>query len=117
MLSYVQVFRRSLLISAAIFVMDFVLALALTWLGFALTDILGNLLLLETATFFVIGGILDFGTSAGIIQLRKLILSSKEGFSMAKRRESERNALVFVIAGVMLLSIMIVLALFDLSVL
>jgi hypothetical protein len=112
-----QTVRKSLMISASLLVIDFVFALTLTWLEFALTDVLGNLLFLETATLFMIGGILDFGTSAGITQLRKLLLSSKESLSLAKRQENERNALVFFVAGIILLSIMIVLALFDLSVL
>ena len=117
MLTYTQILKRSLKTVGATLAVDAVIAASSTLFGFSPSDVFGNLLLLETAALFIIAGILDFGSSAGIAQLRKIILPSKEGFSLVKRKENERSALVFVAAGVILMSIMILIAAFDLSVL
>jgi hypothetical protein len=105
------------MIAGIILLINMVVASASTWLGLRATDVLGNLLLVEIATFFIVAGILDFATSVGIAQLRKVLFPGRGGFSTSGRRDSERSALVFVAVGLILSLIMILLALFDMSML
>ena len=83
------------MIAGIILLINVIVASASTWLGFRATDVLGNLLLVEIAAFFIVAGILDFSTSVGIAQLRKVLFPGRGGFSTSGRRESERSALVF----------------------
>jgi hypothetical protein len=116
-LSHMQILSRSLKITAAVVLFDLIVGLASTWVGFLITDVLGNLLLFEAAALFIIAGVFDLGSSAGMVQFRKLLFSSKEEFSPTKQRETERSSLAFIVSGFILLALMILLALLDLSIL
>jgi predicted nucleic acid-binding Zn ribbon protein len=46
-------------------------------------------------------------------QFRKVFLSSKEEYSPEKRRQIERTAMVYLFAGLILLSAMVLLMIYD----
>ena len=118
MLTYAAILKKSLKIAGALLVVDSVIAL----LPFSvLVDIspigvLGDLMLIEVAVFFLIAGILDFASSIGMAQFRKTFFSSKEDYSPEKRKEKEQTAMIFLFTGLVLLGFMIVLMAYDLSV-
>ena len=113
--SYSQAVKRSLKIAVIILLANLVGAFSSILLGFSPYEVFGNLLLVETATLFIIAGVLDFGSSAGIAKLREIIFHSKEGFSPTKRKENELGAVTFIIAGLILMIIMILITVVDLS--
>jgi hypothetical protein len=115
--AYMHILRRGLTLAAIILIFNAIVGFASTWLGFRVTDAIGDLLLLEVAALFIGAGIVDFSTSVGISQIRRLIFPGKEGFSSSSRRESEFRALVLVVTGLFLCVIMILLALLDMSIL
>jgi ABC-type phosphate transport system permease subunit len=75
-------------------------------------EVLGDLLLIETAALFLMAGIVDFGSSLGFVQFRRTMSSSKESFSLtsSERKDSEKRALVFVFSGATLFLILVLLA-------
>ncbi len=91
------------------------LAFAASVVGFSLRSAFGDLLMLEAAICFVTGGILDFVSSAGAVQLRRLMFREKELPLPAKPGQNERRALVLVIAGIILLLAMVSLVVYDLT--
>jgi hypothetical protein len=68
------------------------------------------MLLVETALLFLLGGIVDYGSSSSFVHFRKSVFSSKETFSPDKRKEAERRALALVGSGAILLGVLILLA-------
>ena len=74
-------------------------------------ELFGDLLLVETSLLFLLAGVVDFGSSLGFAQFRKLIAGSKEAFTLKLRKEAERRALIFVASGATLFIIMVFLAL------
>ena len=76
----------------------------------ALIEILGDLLLFEIAVLFVLAGILDISYSLGTVQFRKALSSSKESFSIERRKIMEKQALAFVASGVTLMCILVAFA-------
>ena len=115
MLSGADVFRRSVTYAGALVAVDVTVALLpfFNWIDASSTAVLGDLLLFEVAILFIIAGIIDVSTSAGMTGFRKLFSSSVE-YSTVKRREAERHVMVFIVTGVFLLAAIIVLAIFDL---
>lgn len=111
MLTYSQVVLKSLKISGMLLVIDFLGELLLRNLLYSY-EVLGDLLLIETAALFLMAGIVDFGSSPGFIQLRRTMSSSKDSFSPipSQRKDSERRALVFVFSGTTLFLILVLLA-------
>ncbi len=93
---------------------DLVASVVSILLTFSPSGILGDLLLLEVAALFITAGLIDFSSSAALVQVRRALLSSSEQFSSSKRKDTERKAMVLVFAGSILLAAMIVLALSDL---
>ncbi len=115
MLTYTQVLHRSVKVSAFLGIVDLGAALLSTFFEFSPSAMLGNLLLLEIALLFILAGLLDFSSSIGMVQFKRVVLSSKDEFSGTRRKEAERSALVYVFAGLILLAVMILLALADIS--
>lgn len=115
MLTYAQVIRRSMKYAGIFLAGDLAVALLpfFTWIDSSRIGIIGDLLLAEVAALFIMGGIVDVSSSAGMTGFRKLFSSNIE-YSAAKRKESESRALVFLIAGSLLLAAMIALATYDL---
>jgi hypothetical protein len=114
MLTYADVFRQSLKYSGIILAGDLVVAFLpfSSWIDSSRIGTVGDLILVEVAVLFMIAGILDISSSAGMAGFRKLFSPNVE-FSSAKRREVERKAMVFLICGFLLLVAMIVLAIYD----
>jgi len=108
-LSYTQVIFRSVKISVTLLLLDSVIA-------FLLRDIIypfetfGDMLLIETASLFLLAGFIDFGASVSFVQFRKLVFTSNETFSSIKRKEAERRAMGLVGSGIILLAFLVALA-------
>ena len=115
MLTYAAIIVRSLKIDAALFIIDVVTAFLpfSEMIDMSPIGVIGDLLLAEVAALFIIAGVLDFASSIGMTQFRKVILSSKEDYSPDKRRQTERAALVYLFAGLILLLAMVVLMIYD----
>jgi hypothetical protein len=108
-LTYTQVLFRSLKISAGLLFVDLLIAFLLRGVINPF-ETFGDMLLVETASLFLLAGFVDFGTSVGFVQFRKFVFASKETFSSEKRKEAERRAMGLVGSGLILLSILIALA-------
>src|SRR5208282_3953712 len=108
-LTYPQIVLISLKISGSLLVIDFLASFLLRNYVYPF-EVLGDLLLIETAVLFLTAGIVDFGSSLGFVQFKKAMVSSKEPFSAAKRKDMERRALVFVASGSTLLGLLVLFA-------
>jgi hypothetical protein len=115
MLSHAEVFRRSLKYASVLVAADVGVALLplFKWVEASSAGVLGDLLLVEVAIAFIVAGILDISSSAGMTGFKRLFSSDVE-YSSIKREEAERHAMVFVVTGLFLLAAMIVLAILDL---
>ena len=100
---------RSLKISVGLLFIDGLTAFLLRVVIYPF-ETFGDMLLVETASLFLLAGFVDFGTSVGFVQFRKSVFASKEVFSSEKRKEAERRAIALVGAGIILLGILILLA-------
>lgn len=108
-LTYSQVAVKSLKISSVFLVLDS--------LGdFLLRNyvnsysVLGDLLLIESAALFLVAGLIDFGSSLGFVQFRRVMSSSTELFSASKRKDSESRALALIFSGATLFGVLVFLA-------
>jgi hypothetical protein len=115
LLTYAAIVIRSLKIGAVLFVIDSVVAFLpfSKMIDMSAIGVIGDLLLVEVAALFIIAGILDFVSSVGMTQFRKVLLSSKDDYSPDKRRQTERAAMVYLFAGIILLFAMILLMVYD----
>lgn len=110
MLTYVHVLKRSVGISGALLLLDLLLEFLLKpFLG--PFEVLGDLLLAETALLFLTAGLIDFGSSLGFVNFRRAIrirtFVPSEPFSLERRKNAERRALVLVASGSTLFAILI----------
>jgi uncharacterized membrane protein len=115
MLTFLTILGRSLRIAGALLVADGVAAYGLTFLSYRFIETVGDSILIEVAILFIMAGLLDFSSSIGAIQFRKMILGSKQEYSSSAHKEAEKKALVFFLGGVILLLVLVVLALYALS--
>jgi hypothetical protein len=113
MLSLLRIVRRSFALSAAILAADGIAAYLLEFLNYAFIESIGDLILVEVALLFIVAGLMDFATSIGGAQFRRMILTSKEGYSASKHKETERKAAVLFLAGLILLLLLISTAIYD----
>jgi hypothetical protein len=115
LLTYGAIIVRSLRIDAALFIINVVTAFLpfSKMIDMSPIGVIGDLLLVEVAALFIIAGVLDFASSIGMTQFRKVILSSKEDYSPDKRRQTERAAMVYLFAGLILLLAMVILMIYD----
>jgi hypothetical protein len=113
--AYATIAVRSLKIGAALFITDVVVAFLpfSKMIDMSPIGVIGDLLLVEVAALFIIAGVLDFSSSIGMTQFRRVFLSSKEEYSPDKRRQTERTAMVYLFAGLILLSAMVLLMIYD----
>jgi len=114
MLTFLRLLAKSLLIAAVLLVSDGVAAYGFTFLSYRFIETLGDMMLIEVAVLFIIAGLVDFYSSVGAVQFR-MILGSKQEYSSSGHKDAEKKALVFLIAGVILLSVMVTLALYGIS--
>ena len=113
MLSFLNMLRRSLLLVAGLLAVDTVAGYLLTFLKYTFIEAMGDIMLVEVAALFILAGLLDFASSIGVTQFRKTFLASKQGYSSLKHKESERKALVFFLAGLILFLMLAVSAIYE----
>jgi hypothetical protein len=113
MLTFPTIIGRTLRIVGGLLLADGLAAFALTFLSYRFIEILGDSVLIEVAILFILAGLLDFSRSIGAVQFRKMILGSKQEYSATAHKEAEKKALVFFLGGVILLSLLVVLALYS----
>jgi hypothetical protein len=112
MLTFLTMLGRSVRIVAGLMAVDFLVSYALTLLSYAFVETLGDFMLFEAAILFILAGLLDFTSSIGGTQFRKVILGSREDYSSSKHKEAERKAAVFFIGGFVLLLLLVIFALY-----
>jgi len=113
MLSFLAILRKSLQLVVAMLALDCVAAYLLTLLKYAFIEVIGDLMLGEVAILFIVAGLLDFGSSIGMIQFRRVVLASKEIYSSSKHKESERRASVLCLTGLFLFLILIAATIYE----
>ena len=111
MLTFLAILGKSLRIAAIILVADFILAYGLMFLSYSFVETVGDIMLIEVAILFILAGLMDFSSSLGAAQFRKTILHSKEGYSSVKHKEVERKAALFFFVGLVIFSVLVILAL------
>jgi hypothetical protein len=114
MLTYADIFRRSLILAATMVAADLVVAFLpiSTLIDISFAGIVGDLLLLEVAAVFLAAGVVDFSSSLGMTAFRRL-LSSRVEYSAIRRKEAEQSALMLLVAGSILLLALITLSCYD----
>jgi len=115
MLTLLTVLGRSARLALVLLFADGLAAYGLTFLGFHFIEVIGDLMLIEVAILFMLAGLLDFFTSIGAAQLRKILLGSKQGYSSSRHKEAEKKALVYFLGGLIIFLILIVFALYEQS--
>src|SRR5208282_3673860 len=110
MLTFLTILGRSLRIAGGLLVADGLAAYSLTFLSYRFIETIGDSMLIEVAILFLLAGLLDFYSSVGAVQFRKVVLGSKQEYSSSAHKEAEKKALVFFLGGVILLLMLIVLA-------
>ncbi len=110
MLTFLRILLRSLELAAVLLVADGSAAYFSTSFGFALIEILGDLMLVEVGVLFVIAGLIDFASSIAVAQFRKTVLHSKQGYSSSRHKESEQRASVSLLTGLILFVLLIIAA-------
>ncbi|HUK51435.1 MAG TPA: hypothetical protein VLV18_10390 [Terriglobales bacterium] len=115
MLSFLRVLRNSLLLAVTLIACDALTTYLLASLHFAFVEIMGDLMLVQVAALFIGAGLIDFSTSIGAAQFRKMTLRSGKDFSSAKHKESDRRASVLLLAGLVMFAILVVFAALGLA--
>jgi len=113
MLTFPRVIARALLIVAGAIIVDGLTAYAITRHGSSLSEIMGDMMLIEAAVLFLIAGLIDFSSSVGGTQVRRSMLGSKEDYSSCSHKEAVRKALALLLAGVLLFIILIAIAIMS----
>jgi hypothetical protein len=108
-LTYSQVAVKSLKVTGVLLIFDFLGVFLLHDYVYPY-EVLGDLLLIETAALFLAAGIIDFGSSLGFLQFRRTMSPSTKRFPVSKRKDSERHALVLVFSGSILFGVLVLLA-------
>ena len=112
MLTFSEILRRSILLDMVLLAIDGVAAFFALF-KYPFVESIGDMMLVEVAILFVLAGLMDFGSSIGMAQFKKVFSSSKESYSASKRKDSERRALVFLFAGLILFLILIAAAIYE----
>ena len=113
MLRFLPPLVRALRLVGGLLVADAFTAYLLTFFGHNFVEVAGDLMLVEVAVLFIVAGLLDFSTSIGAAQFRKTIFAAKQGYSAARHKEAGWKALVFFLAGLILLLILVTAALYT----
>ena len=83
--------------------------------GFSARSTFGDLMIFEAAVCFIVGGLLDFAKSAGAIAIRRAIFRACKFAETKHTANSREAAIVFMIAGLLLLVGTISLVIYDLT--
>ena len=113
MLTLLTVLGRSVRLALGLLVSDGLAAYGLTFLGYRLIEVMGDLMLVEVALLFLLAGLLDFSSSVGAAQFRKTIMGSKDGYSSSKHKETEKKAAVFFLAGLIMFLMLVAFAVYS----
>jgi hypothetical protein len=115
MLTFLAICIRSLRNAGGVLAADILVAYGISFSGFRFIELLGDLMLLEVAILFIAAGLLDFSSSIGAVQFRKVILGSKEAYSRSAHSEAEKRAVVFFMTGLIIFMILIGIAIINRS--
>jgi len=110
MLTFPKILARALLIAVGAMLGDGALSLGLTLVGFNFIETIGDLILVEVAVLFLVAGLIDFSSSVGAVQFRKVLLRSKQQYSRQVHNEAQGKALVLLLAGIFLFVMLIAVA-------
>lgn len=115
MLRFFEVLRKVVMLDVILVAVNGVAGYVLAVFGYSIVEAIGDMMLVEVAGLLILAGLLDFGSSIGMFQFRKVFFASKENYSASKRKDSERKALVFLFAALILFSILILAAVYELA--
>jgi hypothetical protein len=113
MLMFPASLRSSLELAAGLLVSDVVAAYILSFFHIAFVESFGDIMLVEIAVLFILAGVIDFASSIGAAQFRKALLGARQAYSPSKHKASRRSASVLLGAGLILLAILILAAIYD----
>ena len=74
MLTFLTIIGRSMRIAGVLLAADVLLSYCLTFLSYRFIETIGDSMLIEVALLFLLAGLLDFYSSVGAVQFRKVIL-------------------------------------------
>ena len=114
-MSKLQIFLAAIRVVLILSIVDGVAAVCASLLGFSARNLFGDLLIFEAAVCLVIGGLLDFAKSAGVVELRRLMFGKKEPVLSSSREEDSRRVLTFMTAGLLMLVGTILLVMIDVT--
>ena len=106
----------SLKIVLVLSAVNIALAMVGSFSGFSARSTFGDLMISEAAVCFIVGGLLDFAKSAGAIGIRRAMFrAGKFAETKSHTANSREAAIVFMIAGLLLLVGTISLVIYDLT--
>ena len=111
MLTFPRVICRAAVIAGVAVMGDIAISFGLTLVGKSFVETVGDLMLIEAAILFLLGGLVEFSSSIGGMNIRKLVLGKREN-SQSSNREAGRRALVLVLAAAFIFIILLVAAFF-----
>jgi hypothetical protein len=104
-----------LLLTAILLLADAIVSGVAVYVGVSRTPmrVAGDLMLLEVGLLAILGGVVEFSRSKGVYEIRRVAFHTKEEFSMAKHKEASMTAVGFFCAGLVLFSLLVVLAVLE----
>lgn len=112
MLTFLTILGRSVKVAGGLLAADLAAAYTLTLLSYPFIESMGDFMLVEAAILFILAGLLDFSSSIGGTQFRRVVLGSKEEYSSSRHKEIEKRAAVFIMGGLIMLMMLVVFALY-----
>jgi hypothetical protein len=114
-MSKIQILLAAFSIVLILSIVDGAIAICASLLGFSARSLFGDLLLFEASVCLIIGGLLDFTKSAGVVELRRLMFGKKEHVLSYSRANDSRSVMTFMIAGLLMLVGTILLVMIDVA--
>jgi len=115
MLTFLAIFIKSVRNAGGIIAVDVLVTYVISFYGLSFIELVGDLMLVEVALLFIAAGLIDFSSSIGGVQLRKVIMGSKEGYSRSAHKEAEKRASLFFLTGLIIFLLLIVIAIISRS--
>jgi hypothetical protein len=115
-MSKIQIFLAAFRVVLILSIVDGAISVCASLLGFSARSLFGDLLLFEASVCLIIGGLLDFTKSAGVVELRRLMFGKKEHvLSYSRANDASRSVMTFMIAGLVMLIGTILLVMIDVT--
>ena len=111
MLTYLKIIYSSILLLFAIVIVDAFAAYLATLFHFSFVDVFGDVMLVEVAVLFILAGLMDYSTSIGMEQFKKVFLRAKQQ-SASDKKVARQQAFVVLTTGVLLFLTLIGLAIY-----